>query len=155
MVASLDNFVVLPSVVHDACGPTQIGLTSAPGASPVTMTPGPATCPNPSKIGTVTVQTPLLAEHAEGSAEPTGPHLLEGGVYVATPQQNPFGSLLAIYIAVNDESTGTVIKLPGKVEANPVTGQLTASFDENPQLPFEDFHLKFFGGAGAAATDRV
>ena len=122
----------------DACTPAQIGLTSAPAQTPVTMTPEPAACPSAAKIGAVTVETPLLD------------HPLEGGVYVAQPEQNPFGSLLAIYIAVNDEATGTVIKLPGKVEADPRTGQLTTTFPEDPQLPFEDFHLDFFKGAGAA-----
>jgi hypothetical protein len=39
-----------------------------------------------------------------------------------------------------------VIKLAGKVVADPVTGQLAATFDENPQLPFEDFKLHFDGG---------
>jgi hypothetical protein len=121
-----------------ACSPAQIGLTSAAGRSPVTMTPEPAECPADSKIGSVTIDTPLLD------------HPIEGGVYVATPEQNPSGSLLALYIAVDDKESGTVIKLPGKVEANPVTGQLTASFEETPQLPFEDFHLNFFGGATAA-----
>jgi hypothetical protein len=121
-----------------ACSPAQIGLTSAPGATPVTMTPGPAECPNAAKIGAVSIQTPLLD------------HPVKGGVYVATPEQNPFGSLLAIYIAVNDEQTGTVIKLPGRVEADAVTGQLKTTFPDDPQLPFEDFHLEFFKGAGAA-----
>jgi hypothetical protein len=121
-----------------ACSPAQVGLTSAVGQVPVTMTPDPAQCPNDSKVGSVTVETPLLD------------HPLEGSVYVAAPQQNPFGSLLALYIAVDDEASGIVLKLPGEVEANPVTGQLTTTFEENPQLPFEDFKLHFFAGAGAA-----
>jgi hypothetical protein len=130
-----------------ACSPAQFGLTSAVGA-PVHTTPGPATCPDAAKIGTVTIQTPLLAEHNE-AGEATTPHLAQGGVYLAQPFQNPFDSLLAIYIAVSDPESGTVLKLAGQVKADPNTGQLTTTFAENPQLPFEDFHLDFFKGAGA------
>ena len=67
--------------------------------------------------------------------------------------QNPFGSLLAIYLAVEDEETGIVAKLAGKVEPNPATGQLTATFTENPELPLEDIDLHFFNGAEGRAED--
>src|SRR5258708_33680708 len=79
-----------------------------------------------------------------------------GGVYVAEQGNrghgqgsNPFGSLLAIYIAVDDPQTGVVVKLAGQMTADPLTGQLTASFLNNPQLPFEDLKLDIFGGARA------
>lgn len=132
-----------------ACSSAQFGLTSPIGATPITTTPGPATCPDAAKIGSVEVISPLLSEHDE-AGEPTTPHPVKGGVYVAAPLDNPFGSLLAIYLAINDEATGTVLKLAGEVKADPVTGQLTTTFADNPQLPFEDFHLNFFGGAHAA-----
>jgi hypothetical protein len=98
----------------------------------------PARCPDASKIGTVEVGTPLLE------------HPLRGGVYVATPHDNPFDSLLALYIAVEDARTGLVVKLAGEVEADRETGQLTTTFDQSPQLPFEDFELRFFDGPRAA-----
>ena len=69
---------------------------------------------------------------------------------MAAPHDNPFDSLLAIYIAVDDPKSGVVVKLPGHVQADPQTGQLTATFDDNPQLPFEDFTLDFLGGPRAA-----
>src|SRR4029077_11255562 len=68
-------------------------------------------------------------------------------VYVAEQDNNPFGSLLAIYVAINDPQTGVVVKLAGHVEANSVTGRLRTTFEQNPQLPFEDLKLDFFGGA--------
>jgi hypothetical protein len=111
-----------------ACSPAQIDLQGD----------DPANCPNASKLGTVTVDTPLLD------------HPVEGAVFIATPHDNPFGSLLAIYIALDDPRTGTVVKLAGEVKADPGTGQLSATVTENPQLPFEDFHLHFFGGAGGS-----
>ena len=121
-----------------ACSPAQVGLTSEPGASPIAFTAAPANCPEASRIGTVKVDTPLFDQP------------LPGSVYLAAQGDNPFQSLLAIYLAVEDPETGVVIKLAGHVVANPETGQLTAGFEENPQLPFENLRLDFFGGPRAA-----
>ncbi len=121
----------------ESCTSAQIGLTTPVGTSPIHTTAAPAACPEAAKIGTVEVDTPLLD------------HPLAGGVFVATPYDNPFNSLLAIYIAVNDPESGVVIKLAGQVQIG-AEGQLTTTFEENPQLPFEDFKLDFFGGPRAA-----
>jgi hypothetical protein len=121
-----------------ACSPVQVGLTSAPAVTPVTFTADPAQCPDAAKVGTVSVDTPLLD------------HPLPGAVYIATPYDNPFGSLLAIYIAIYDPQTGVVVKLAGHVEPDPQTGQLTTTFSDSPQVPFEDFKLDFFAGTRAA-----
>jgi hypothetical protein len=74
-------------------------------------------------------------------------------VYVAQQGNNPFNSLLAIYVAVADPETGVVVKLAGHVVPDPVTGQLTTTFDNNPQLPFTDLKLDFFGGPRAALVN--
>jgi uncharacterized repeat protein (TIGR01451 family) len=117
-----------------ACSPAQIGLTTAIGQIPAHFTAAPDACPDAAKIGDVMVATPLL------------PEPLQGSVYLAQQDHNPFGSLLALYITVKDPKTGIVIKLPGEVDPDPVTGQLRATFDNTPQLPFSDFQLHFKGG---------
>jgi hypothetical protein len=103
-----------------------------------------ANCPAGSQLGTVELDTPLLD------------HALHGEIYAAqqgdagaAQGSNPFGSLLAIYVAIDDPKSGVVVKLAGEVTANPETGQLTTTFDENPQLPFEELKLDFFGGPRA------
>ncbi|HWG07497.1 MAG TPA: NHL repeat-containing protein [Solirubrobacteraceae bacterium] len=105
-----------------ACAPDQIGMDNADQPA----------CPDASKIGTVEITTPALPDHVKGS------------VYLAEQNNNPFGSLLAIYVAA--EADGALIKLAGQVVADPVTGQLTTTFDNTPQLPFSDFKLSLSGG---------
>lgn len=126
------------------CTSQQIGLKTTHGAypNPIRFEEGLANCPRASKIGSAELQTPLLEE------------TLEGSVYVATPYDNPFHSLYAVYLVVN--GPGFTVKLPGKVEPNPVTGQLETTFEYLPQLPFEHLKLNFFGGPrGPLATPRT
>jgi hypothetical protein len=99
-------------------------------AAETSSSPPGAGCPAESKIGAVAVETPVLAEK------------LSGSVYIATPFDNPFDSLLGVYIVVKDPARGIIIKLQGRIEPNPVTGQLVTIFDENPQVPFSKFTLK-------------
>ena len=109
-----------------ACSPTQIDLTTIAAPS----------CPNASKIAKVTIDTPLLDEP------------LSGDMILATPYDNPFSSLIAVYVAVKGPNFW--IKLPGKVDLDPATGQLTASFDNNPQQPFSHLRVEFPGGSQAS-----
>jgi hypothetical protein len=140
--------VVLPSGLvlnpSTANGLSACALEGGEGINlPGSPEPGegePAKCPPASKVGTVEVDTPLLD------------HPLPGAVYIARQFENPFHSLLGLYIAIDDPITGIVAKIPGKVEPDPVTGQLTATFVNNPQLPFEDLKVDFEGGARAPLT---
>ena len=92
-------------------------------------------CPEASKIGLVEVHTPLL------------PNPLKGAAYIATQEANPFKSLLAIYVSVFDPLSGVRVKLAGRVVPQPGSGQLISTFENTPQLPFEDFIVQFFGGS--------
>jgi hypothetical protein len=106
----------------------------------------PARCPAASKLGVVEVESPALA------------HALHGSVFLAQqgnagPSQgsNPFGSLMAAYVVAEGE--GVIVKQAGQVTANPITGQLSVSFDEVPQLPFSDLRVRLSGGPGAALVN--
>jgi len=131
-----------------ACSEAQVGFTGyaelsktgEPGVQTPQFTPSPAQCPDASKLGTVQVHTPLLE------------HPVPGALYLAHQRENPFGSLLAVYLTLYDPISGVVAKLPGLLQANPQTGQLTATFDQNPQLPFEDLKVSLFEGSRAALT---
>jgi hypothetical protein len=59
------------------------------------------------------------------------------------------GKLIRLFLEANDPTDGVIIKIPGSVAANTQTGQLTATFTENPQLPFEELKLKLNGGPRA------
>jgi hypothetical protein len=124
-----EGFSTNPSLAEGLSVCTQADLAretafSAPGAG----------CPNASKIGTVEVQTPLLDEQINGS------------LFIAKPYENPFGSLLALYMVIKNPTLGIVVRQPLKVESDPVTGQLTTVAEDLPQLPFSHFRLHFREG---------
>jgi hypothetical protein len=131
--------VTLPEgfTINPSSGVGLAGCTSADyAAETVNSAPG-AGCPNNSKLGTVEIETPLLAKKIQGS------------LFIAQPHENPFGSLVALYIVAKNPETGVLIKLAGKVTPNPVTGQLVTTFENNPQLPFDHFNFHFREGQQA------
>ena len=77
-------------------------------------------------------------------------HPLSGALYLAQPFHNPTNSLIGLYLAISDPSTGTVSNLAGKAIADPATGQLTTVFEDNPQLPLEEIKTHLFTGPRAA-----
>jgi hypothetical protein len=107
------------------------------------QTPGTG-CPQSAKIGTVDVNTPVLTEP------------LKGNVYVAQPHNNPFDSLLALYIVIKAPDKGVVLKFAGEVTPDPVTAQIKTTFSDLPQAPIESFTLHFREGQRSPlATPRT
>src|SRR5205807_883372 len=79
-------------------------------------------------------------------------HEIEGAVYLGSQDTNPFEPPLVLYLIVNDPKDGIFVKLAGSVTPDPMTGQLTSTFKDTPQVPFEDLNLHFFAGGRASVT---
>jgi hypothetical protein len=109
-----------------ACSDAQVGLNNN----------DPPGCPLASKIGTATLRTPAL------------PDQLAGSIYLAGPESGPItGPPYRLFLTL--EGDGVLIKLQGTVTVDPATGQLTTTFDNNPQQPFSELRLEFKDGPRA------
>ena len=109
-------------------------------AETVSSPPG-AGCPNASKIGELVVKSPLFEGEVKGGlflAEPDDP--LRAG------KENPFDSLLALYLVAKAPDRGVMVRLAGKTVAHPDSGQLVTTFDDLPQLPYSTFNVHFRDG---------
>ena len=106
-------------------------------------------CPANSKIGTVEIETPPL---------PAGS--LKGDMYIGEQKSSDpaSGEEFRTLVEAKSERYGIVVRLIGNVSANPQTGQLTTTFDEQeigplagklpeglPQVPLESVKLHFDG----------
>ncbi|MHB1571769.1 MAG: hypothetical protein ACYC0H_21550, partial [Solirubrobacteraceae bacterium] len=105
------------------CAPAQIKLHSE--AAPA--------CPNASQIGKLELSTPLL------------PEPLSGRIYLSSEHS---GNVFHMFLVI--EGQGVLIKLEGAVEANEMSGRLVTTFKENPQLPFSELKMTFYGAGEAA-----
>ena len=124
-----DGMSVNPSVAAGlgTCTEAQFAaetITSPPGAG----------CPNDSKVGELTVNSPII----DGA--------IEGSMFFAAPRQNRFGTLLALYLVAKAPERGIMIKVAGRVDSDPATGRLTTTFDDLPQLPYSHFSVHFREG---------
>jgi hypothetical protein len=120
--------VTLPEGVSLAPGGAD-GLAACSDAQLGATTDDPAACPDAAKIGKVQIDSPLQADP------------LQGALYLGAPTlADPYRLFLVA------TGPGTLIKLVGRVTADPSTGQLTTTFDDSPQLPFSDLTLTLFGG---------
>jgi hypothetical protein len=88
-------------------------------------------CLSSSKIGTVSIKTPVLEKE------------LTGSVYLAEQDTNPFKSPLVLYIVAEEEHSKVLVKLAGETRIGP-TGQLTSDFKDTPESPFETLTLHLF-----------
>ena len=136
----------------EACTETQIGFlgyqelnaNTEPGVKTAQFTPSEPSCPDGAKLGNVTILTPLLPNPLKGSVYMAAPQNFAGG-----PEENPFRSLVAMYLVARDPISGVLVKLAGKVTLNQTSGQITTSFENSPQAPFEDATVEFFDGGRA------
>jgi hypothetical protein len=103
-------------------------------------------CPNDSKIGEFRLHSPLFERTIEGAiflAQPDDAETTEPAA------ENPFDSLLGLYLVAQEPDRGILVKVPGMLEPDPVDGHLTATFDELPQLPYTQLEVKFREGQRA------
>ncbi len=155
-----ETTVVLPEglTINPSAGVGLAGCTREDYKNETLGSEPGAGCPNESKLGTVTIETPLLKQQ------------IDGNVYIAQPYENPFpepdnghpgGTLVALYIVAKNPETGVLVKLAGKVtpceSAGEMVGdvecrapgQLITTFKDNPQLPFDHFNFHFREGQQA------
>jgi hypothetical protein len=135
------------------CTDAQFGKGKAIGdlsrtTDPAGVHPPAIACPAASKIGTVAIETPVL---------PAGS--LPGTVYLGEQlSRNPLtGKEYRIFVNAQSARYGVYVRLIGEVLANPLTGRLTARFDDPahgglPQVPFSAFQLQFDGAKGTLTS---
>ena len=151
-----DSTVTLPAGVQlspsaanglQACSEEQVGYQGADAQTgTLQFSTAQASCPNASKLGVARIRTPLLS------------HELEGSLYLATPapngegNMNPFNSLVALYIVAEDPVSGVLVKLAGEGHVDEHTLQVSTTFRNTPQVPFEELKIDLFGGERASVT---
>ena len=115
-----EGFSLAPNVTNgkDTCSDAQARFGTTEEAQ----------CPEDSKIGTISVSTPVL------------PGLLPGAVYLGEPKP---GNRFRMILAFN--GFGIHVKLPGSVTPDPTTGQIHIDFQNLPQAPFAEFNMHIFG----------
>jgi hypothetical protein len=100
----------------------------------------PVACPAASKLGAVSVKTPAFSDEFKGE-------LYLGGPADGIIRKPPF----TLYLTF--EGHGVLVKIKGTATPNPVTGQITTVFDENPELPFSELKLELNGGSRATVAN--
>ncbi|HEX4670792.1 MAG TPA: hypothetical protein VH279_00920, partial [Solirubrobacteraceae bacterium] len=94
-----------------------------------------SSCPAASQIGSVSFNTPLIAQ------------ALAGRVFFGQPASGVYPLLVAV------DDHGVHLKLTGQVTLDQATGQITTVFDDLPQVPFTSFALTFQGGDRAVLAN--
>jgi hypothetical protein len=114
--------------------PSADGLGACSDAQVALKSKAVEQCPDASKIGTVDLVTPLLDKP------------LSGAIYLGTQQSNDpaSGKMYRLFMVV--EGSGVRLKLEGSVKVDPATGRVSASFMDNPQLPFSKLDVTLKGG---------
>jgi hypothetical protein len=132
------GFVINPGQAAglEACQPSQDGLTTPAEQARGEENDRPPSCPNASKVGTITAKSPLI----EGAEQKE----FKGNIYVM--QSNP----PHLKLLVAPSADGVYIKQVLNVELDEATGQLTTKVSNFPEDPVSNVTLSFSGGPQAA-----
>ena len=93
---------------------------------------GPAECPDSAKIGTFSIGSQSLDGRSKA---------------LSTLANRSLGTSTDSFEIAS--GFGINAKLVGSIKPDPETGQLTATFENLPQVPFDDFQLHLFSGERA------
>jgi hypothetical protein len=105
-------------------------------------------CPVASTLASVEVLTPLLSAPLEGHLFLAAPKCGGQGQPACTAASATNGELYGVYLEA--AGSGVVVKQPGTIRVDPVSGQVTTTFSELPQFPFGELRIHFHGGPRAA-----
>jgi hypothetical protein len=136
-----DVTVTLPAGVVLSPSSTN-GLQACSAAQFALGSTNTAACPPQSQIGTVEISTPILSSPLEGQIFLGDPECAP-----CTPADAQEGKLVRLQLQA--QGSGVTVKLEGAASIDQATGQLTVTFHESPQLPFEDLKLTLNGGSRA------
>lgn len=138
VVSLPEGFTINPSMGAGlgVCTPEQYEAETA------TSLAGQA-CPNDSKIGDLSFQSPLVIEESNGFEQ-----IVKGAIYLAQPFHNPFDALVGVYLVARAPN-GIFVKVAGRLLPDPSTGRITALFEGLPQLPYTNLKIHFREGQRA------
>ena len=139
------GMVVSPSAANGllTCSDAQFALHSAT----------PAACPPASQVGTMKVQTPLLALPLEGDVYLAQPECT-GWAGTCSPADAQDGRMVRLFVqAIATDVSNVVVKLEGTSSIDQQTGQVTTTFKELPQQPFGETELSLGGGPRATLAN--
>ncbi len=100
----------------------------------------PVECPDASKLGEVSLTTPALTGELKGALYLGGP---PSGVITKPPFE--------VYLTLAGH--GVLVKVKGLVVPDPVTGQVTTTFDKTPEEPFSELRVQLTGGSRATVAN--
>jgi hypothetical protein len=113
----------------------------------------PGHCPAASSIGSAEAQTPLLGTPIKGRVYLAAPGCGGAGQSPCSDSDAVDGNLYRLYVELGGRAEhddgGVVIKVEGRVQANPATGQLTVRLANTPQLPLSQLRIDLNGGPRA------
>jgi hypothetical protein len=119
----------------EGCTPEQFGIGTRKETE----------CPSHSKLGHVNLDLPTLP-----------PGSLHGPIYLGKPAGKSIEAPpYTIYLDAESARYGVKVRLKGTVSPNLATGQMTATFNENPQAPFNNVSLHFNNGAFAPIANPL